>query len=243
MRRLRILGVEDDVIIAETLKEILKALDYEAVDIVNSASGALAVLETDVEIDLVLLDIQLKGDRDGVELAAMIDERYDLPYIFTTAFADPETIARAKKTSPYGYLVKPYGIKDLHAAIEVALGNFKILQEANILKDQNQFNHDGFFVKVDSRLIRLREDDIMWIEAKGDYAIFKTKEKSYIVHSTMKNIEDKLASKGFFKIHRSYIVNLNKVMDIQDSNLVVGNQVIPVSRRKKDGLLKQIRLL
>ncbi len=243
MNNLKILIVEDEMMIAESLQEILENLNYQVTGIANSAKMAMELL-ADQQPDLITLDIQIKGDQDGIELAEMIQKKYDLPYIYTSAFADEKTIARAKDTSPYGYLVKPYGIKDIHAAVEVATMNFKKLQNSQIMMTQSNGVKDGnLFIKVDSRRVRLQEEEIMWVEAKGDYVIFKTEPKSFIVHSTMKNVELKLDSERFLKVHRSYIVNLDRIVDIEDSNLLIKDKVIPVSRSNKEQLMKRIQLL
>ncbi len=243
MNNLKILIVEDEIMIAESLKEILENLNYVVTGIANSADEALTLLANE-KPDLVTLDIQIKGDKDGIQLAEQIQSKYDIPYIYTSAFADEKTIARAKDTSPYGYLVKPYGIRDIHAAVEVAIMNFQKLQKNQIAMNQSNGVKDGnLFIKVDSRLVRLNEEDIMWVEAKGDYVIFKTEPKSFIVHSTMKNVELKLDAERFLKVHRSYIVNLDRIIDIEDSNLLIKDKVIPVSRSNKEQLMKRIQLL
>ncbi len=238
-----ILIVEDDPSIASSLHEILECLNHQVAGLAESADKAMKLLqEREGEVDIALLDIQLKGEKDGIGLAADIQSAYNIPYIFTTAFADPTTLKRASETSPFGYIVKPYGMKDIHAALEIAMSNFKKVkalktEEGSIMEN----NH--LYVKVDSRLIRILDEDIYYVEAKGDYAVFNTKDKGYIVHSTMKNIETKLNKKRFLKVHRSFIVNLEKIVDIEDYNLLIKNKVIPVSRANRESLMQKINLI
>ena len=99
------------------------------------------------------------------------------------------------------------------------------------------------FIKTDSRLVKLKDEDILFIEAKGDYMLFKTREKGHIVHSTMKNVEAKLDPNIFLRIHRSFIINLNEIVDIEDSSVLIEKKVIPISKSYKDGLMKRINLL
>ncbi|MFT6827611.1 MAG: DNA-binding NarL/FixJ family response regulator, partial [Roseivirga sp.] len=120
MAHLKILIVEDDSMISSSLKEILEMLNHEVVGIAEDADTAIDLCNDQVP-DLALLDIQIGGDIDGVDLAEIINDQFNIPFIFTTAFADNATIARAKERTPYGYLVKPYGIEDINAAIEVAM--------------------------------------------------------------------------------------------------------------------------
>ena len=234
-----ILIVEDDSEIAESLSDMLELLGHEAVGVAASYDEALSYLGNQ-EIDLILLDIQLKGDKTGIDVAEQIGDKF--PYIFTTAFADDETVKKASEMGPYGYIVKPYGMKDINPAIEVAISNF---QKNKILEtDQADFfNNNHLFIKANSRLIRIEDDDILFIEAKGDYALFKTKEKGYIVHTTLKNVMEKMNPQRFLKVHRSYVINLDKIKDIEDSSIQIEDKIIPVSRQHKPELMSRIDLI
>jgi signal transduction histidine kinase len=115
-----ILIVEDERIVARDIEKRLKKLGYHVVGAV--ASGEDAIRQARLALpDLVLMDIQLKGHLDGVQTAEQIHTDLDIPVIFLTAYADEETLQRAKVTEPFGYIVKPFDERDLHAAIEVAL--------------------------------------------------------------------------------------------------------------------------
>ncbi len=241
MGKIRILIVEDDATIAETLTEMLDFLGHEVVSVAESVDNALAILD-DQEVDLALVDIQLSGHKNGIDLGKELSMYHNIPYVFTTAYSDSDTIKEASSMNPYGYLVKPYGKKDLHAAIEVAISNFRNNQH-NHHEQKPSVSDTGIFVRVDSKLVRLNYDDLMYVEAKGDYVVFHTQVKNYIVHSTIKNLESFLDPARFIKVHRSYIVNIEKVMDIDDSNLEVDGTIIPVSRRQKSHLLSNIKLL
>ena len=101
----------------------------------------------------------------------------------------------------------------------------------------------SIFLKVDYKLIRVIIEDILYIEAKGDYALFKTEAKGYIVHTTMKRVTERLEDYNFTKVHRSYVVNVSKIVDIEESNLLIQNKVIPISRANKENLIKKLNLL
>ncbi len=240
MESRKILIVEDESPIAESLNEILEVLEHEVVGIASSYEEAIDLLKGS-KPDLVLLDIQLKGDKTGLDVAETINEQFSVPYIFTTAFADKDTIEQASELGPYGYIVKPYGMKDINPAIEIALSNFNSAKE--IQSDQANFLSNHLYIKANSKLIRLEDDDIMYIEAKGDYALFKTNDKGYIVHSTIKNVATKMNPQKFLKVHRSYIVNLDKIKDIEDSSIQIEEKIIPVSRQHKPDLMKRIDLI
>ncbi len=235
----KILIVEDDPQIAESLSDIIEILDHEVVEIVDNFDDAIAQFKSK-EIDLALLDIQLKGAKSGIDIAEQIKNEYKVPFIFTTAYADKETIKKASEHSPYGYIVKPYGMKDINAGIEVAIQNHKAFGQPSGDSEEGVFNSESLFIKANSRIVRVNIDDILYIEAKGDYALFKTVEKGYIVHTTFKNVEDKLNGNRFVKVHRSYIVNVEKIVDIEENNLLIENQVIPISRGQKPILMSKL---
>ncbi len=117
---IRILIVEDEAILAEDLRESLERQSYRVIDVVDNAAAALAVVQAQ-QPDLTMMDIHLAGEDDGISVAAQIREQFDIPIIFLTAHSDHATLDRAKQTSPYGYLVKPFEEQELRAAIETAI--------------------------------------------------------------------------------------------------------------------------
>jgi PAS domain S-box-containing protein len=116
----RILIVEDEFIVARDLQERLRSLGYAVAGSTGDAAEAIR-LAADVRPDLVLMDIRLRGDEDGVTAADEIQRRYDVPVIYLTAYADDDTLARARVTEPYGYILKPFEERELRTVIEIAL--------------------------------------------------------------------------------------------------------------------------
>lgn len=243
MKALNILIVEDERMIAETLAEIIDLLQHNILGHAISGEQALAILK-EQKPDLVLLDIQLKGQMDGIDVAGVIRDKYKLPFIFTTAFADDETINRARAEGPFGYLVKPYGVNDIKAAIEVAMANYELMQELSDTNPAPAHHENGqIYLKEDKKLVKVREEDILYVEAKGDYMLFKTAKGSHIVLSTMSNVSQKLNPILFLQVHRSFLINLNHIMDIEDTTLVIDKKVIPISRAKRKELLSRIKTI
>lgn len=240
---LNILIVEDDPLISESLKDILRILNHRITGIADNADSAIEICNSTLP-DLALLDIQISGDLNGVELAEILRDQFDIPFIFMTAYADNDTINKAKEKGPFGYLVKPYGLKEVNATIQIAMASYDRLKKAEKIKiNFSPIIDNSFFIKVDSSLIKLKLNDILYIEAKGDYSLFKTKTKGYLVQTTMKYVENRLNQFRFQKTHRSFIVNLEKIEDIKEFNLVIEDKVIPISRSQKEQLLKKINLL
>lgn len=126
----RILVVEDEHIVAMGIKKMLKSLDYTVTGIASSGEEAISKAESTFP-DLVLMDIMLKGDMDGVEAAEAIRNISKIPIIYLTAYSDSKILQRAKKTEPYGYIVKPFDEKDLHSSIEMALYKHSIEKGIN----------------------------------------------------------------------------------------------------------------
>ncbi|MDD2439453.1 MAG: response regulator [Methanosarcinaceae archaeon] len=116
----RILVVEDEHIVAMGIKKMLKSLGYKVTGIASSGEEAISKAESTFP-DLVLMDIMLKGNIDGIEAAEAIKNIADIPIIYLTAYSDGKVLERAKKTGPYGYIVKPFDENDLHSSIEMAL--------------------------------------------------------------------------------------------------------------------------
>ena len=125
MTTTRILLVEDESIVAIDIGNRLTRLGYEVTAIAASGEDAINQAQQ-TNPDLVLMDIKLKGDMDGIEAAAIIRARHDTPVVYLTAYADELTLQRAKITTPHGYLLKPYEERELHTIIEIALYKHRI---------------------------------------------------------------------------------------------------------------------
>ena len=197
------------------------------------------------------MDIMLKGDINGIEASTRIKESYNIPVIFLTAYADENTLSKAKVTEPYAYIIKPFKEIDLHTSIEMAF--YKHSKELEILKErdmlynivENKESKEFIFVKSKSRLIKLNTKDIFFIEALKDYVVINTINKRYTIHSTMKDIERKMPQEFFLRVHRSYIVRLDKIAQIEQPNLILeeNNKIIPIGGSYKEELIKRINLI
>jgi DNA-binding LytR/AlgR family response regulator len=173
--------------------------------------------------------------------------------VFLTAYADESTLAKAKITEPYGYILKPFKEIDLHSTIEMTIYKHKkdssLLKERNFLyslvenKDENA--NDILFVKANTRLVKVMLKDIYFIEALKDYVTINTQYARYTVHSTMKDIEKKLGTVNFARVHRSFIARLDKIASIDSQNLILENdkKTIPVGGSYRDELMTKLNLL
>lgn len=119
-KKIKILLVEDELIIADYMQECLQQFGYEVTGICISYNEAIEALSNAVP-DIVLMDISLKGEKSGIDLAVFINREFQLPFVYITSHSDKATIDKAKQTLPYAYLIKPFSENDLYAAIETAL--------------------------------------------------------------------------------------------------------------------------
>ncbi|MBN1432650.1 MAG: response regulator [Methanomicrobiaceae archaeon] len=124
----KILVVEDEVMVAMTLEDTLEALGYEVVGTADNGGDAVR-LAIEKEPDLILMDIRIRGDIDGIEAAERIAETLDIPVVFLTAHSDEQTLMRALKTQPYGFLIKPFRERELYSNIEMAIHKHRVLKK------------------------------------------------------------------------------------------------------------------
>ncbi len=193
--------------------------------------------------DLVLLDIQLDGDKDGVELAEYIRKNYDMPIIFLTANSDAATVERVKKVAPDSFLTKPFNRNGLVLSIEIALTNFNQRRVPGVPKnDDNYIVKDALFIKDGQYFHKVRFDDVLYIESEGPYVTFYTEAKKFLVRGSIPQYLEKINSKKFFRVHRSYAVNLDKVDLINTTFLKIKETEIPVAKNSRDELLSLINI-
>jgi DNA-binding LytR/AlgR family response regulator len=197
------------------------------------------------------MDIMLKGEITGIQAAEEIKKNIDIPVIYLTAYADEATLAKAKITEPHGYILKPFKEIDLHTSIEMAIHKHKkeveLKVENELLRSLSNYksNADYLFVKHQSRLVKLNMSDIYYVEALKDYVQVNTRDARYTIHATMKDVEKKLPLRVFQRIHRSFIVNMDKIEAISGGNIVMNDtqKEIPVGGNYRDELGERINVL
>ena len=249
MSKINILVVEDESIVSKDIQYSLNKLGYNIVG--SSATGEKAIeIAKEEHPDLVLMDIMLKGPMNGIETAEIIKSELSIPVIFLTAYADESTLSKAKITEPYGYIIKPFKEIDLRTSIEMAI--YKHAKERELIKERDllysivenkEVSNDFIFVKSNSRLVKLNTSEIFYIEALKDYVVIHTIGTRYTIHSTMKDIESKMGIADFIRVHRSFIVRLDKIATIEFPNLTLENdkKVIPIGGSFRDDLNNRIK--
>ncbi len=240
---IRILIVEDNVIIADDMQSMLEEIGYEIVDNVIVYEQAEEVLRTK-EVDLVLIDIILASDKTGIDLGKHIRENYDIPFIFVTSNSDRATVENAKTVKPNGYLVKPFEQQDLYTSIEIALSNF-IYSEGkqnssssdSEVAMSNSILKDSIFVKKQHLYYRIQFGDILFIKADNVYLEVNTVDKKFLVRSPLKDYLEKLPKNKFYRAHKSYIVNVDYIDAINSKDIMINNNLIPISKEFKEFII------
>lgn len=217
MYNLKILIVEDEVLIAEDLKDILLSFGVQYIEMAHDKAGALEALEA-FDPDVVLLDIRMEKETDGIEIGEHISKNYQKPFIFITAHSDVEMIKRIVKTKPLAYITKPIKKSDLFASISLGLEHLKQSAGANLkIKD-------GFSTLV------IPTESILYIESEGNYINIYCDEKRHVSRQSLDSVAGELSGEQFFRIHRSYLVNVAKVKSYSKKEVVLGDITLPVSR-------------
>jgi len=209
--------------------------ELNVVDEFPNAIEAIKFLNSN-EIDIVFLDIHMPTF-SGFDFIQTLKNPPDI--ILTTS--DPNLALEAFEfESVVDYLVKPIQQERFEKAIH------KVSRFHTTAPNSSSSEATGdkeLYVNVDRRLVKIDFDDINVIEAKGDYILIKTNDKRHIVHSTLKKIEEKLPTDKFLKVHRSYMINLSKIIDIEDNSVLIKRDIIPVSRSNRAELMKRLNLL
>ena len=222
---------------------IIKTLcnEVDGLHISGEFSNAMQAMKflNENTVDLIFLDIHMPNF-SGLDF---IKSLKNPPKIILTTSDTKFALEAFEYDFILDYLVKPIKLPRFIKAIEKVnkkeiSSNFTDSQVNNTPDIENDF-----YINIDRRLIKIDLPSIYLIEAKGDYIKIKTENQDYTVHSTLKKIEEKLPESLFLKIHRSYIINLKKIVDIEDNSVLIKKDVIPVSRSKRPELMKRLDLL
>jgi DNA-binding LytR/AlgR family response regulator len=244
MKSVRVLIVEDEPIIAADLEDRLLELGYDVAPPCVSGAAVLQFLQHE-SVDLILMDIQLEGDMDGIETAQNILKTNTIPIIYLTSNADDATFARAKNTRPAAFLSKPFRGKDLIHAIELAISTAASQRTipAETTTDASAYLFkDRLFIKVKDRMVRLFLSEIFWLEADDYYCKLVTKDKEFLITQTLKQMSESLSAiPAFMRVHRSYIVNLAHVEEIGDLFVSINKKHIPLNKSSKDEITLRLQ--
>lgn len=244
MAELKIGIVEDELVIARTIVGTLEELGYAHCGPAISYTEAFEMLDTD-KPDLILLDIQLAGRKDGFDVAERLNETYKVPFIFLTANSDFETIDRAKKVKPHAYIVKPFTKEELYAAIEIAFHNFTATHSGAKAERAASPNLKNFIFVKDGYVFRkIFFDELFYLESEANYVLLHlSSQKKVMVRSTINDFMEQLEPGRFVRIHRRFAVNTHFIEDIFPNELSANGEKLPIGKSYREELLRALGIM
>lgn len=249
MRKALIAIVEDEPIISETIRRMLTAMDYQTTKTASKYSEAIDIIETQ-QPDLVILDINLQGQLDGIELAGLIKRNFKIPFILISAFSDKSLLNRMADLKPAGFLTKPFTKEQLFSSVELALmqsaaGTGNTVATSNELTGEEKEDTESgvIFLKDGNRFHKLFTHQIAYIESDANYISVHLTDKSKILsRTTLNDFYQQLDRSIFIRIHRCYIVNRLVIKSIGNNEVILQEDSIPLSKTYKEDLYAKMGL-
>ena len=225
--------VDDDALVRLDLENKIGQNPF--LNLIGSCSSASEATKCimDQQVDLMILDVMMPG-MNGLELMKALEA--ERPQVILVS-SNKDFAAEAFDFDVTDFLVKPVSNERFLRAIVKA----RRLHEGRAgiaLHDDNYV-----FIKANARLVKIDIRDILFVEALSDYVTINTANNKYTIHSTMKGIETTLPEKYFYRIHNSYIIRLDRISEIDDNCVIIGQKLIPVSRSRIKGLMQKLKLL
>lgn len=224
--------VDDDELSAMTLKRLIMRVSTISCDgVFTSSKFALEYINKN-DLDLIFLDVEMP-DLSGPELLMALKK--SIPLVIIISSHKKYALDSYKLDALY-FLSKPIDKSEFNKAILRAKEAHE--RQSNILED-----HNCFFLKKNQKLIKINKQDILYVEALRDYVILHTNSVNHIVHTSMKSIEHRLSKKEFMRVHRSYIVKIDCIEDIEDYVISIGEKLIPIGKSYKKSTLERLNII
>ncbi|EAR02318.1 LytR/AlgR family response regulator transcription factor [Maribacter sp. HTCC2170] len=230
--------VDDETAARAIVKQLCsKVPELDVIEEFDNAIDAMKFLNQHI-IDIVFLDIHMPGF-SGVDFVQTLKES---PRIVLTTSDTNFAIEAYQYESIVDYLVKPITLERFEISMQ-KIRKAMAKRTQTLETAGGSSTGEDLYINIDRRLIKLKFNEILCIEAKGDYIDIKTEKELYHVHTTLKKIKEKLPDKTFLQIHRSYIINFTKIIDIEDNSVLIEKNVIPISRSNRPELMRRLNLL
>lgn len=232
---MKILLVEDEELYVDEVEMLLDMLGYDLVGVFDRSDHVLSAVE-EHQPDVVLMDVHIRGNYDGIEVAQMILDQYQVPIIFITSLKDDMTFRRASRVGATNFIIKPFDSTQLKRAIQLAIPHVE--KKPNDQAPQTAH----FFARRNDDLEKVVFSDIIYIKADVPYCDLYTADKKYVIESSLVKFMEQLPEGDFLQVHRAYVVNIDKVqsINIKENTLNMGNAVIPISRRNMPIVLEKL---
>ncbi len=222
---------DNDIALLATQQCVAKAEKVQLLGAFNDALQALSYIASN-PVDLIFLDIEMP-ELNGIEFIKAMKQPHPM-IILTTSH--PQFALEAYENNVLDYLVKPITLPRFLNAVSKAQALF---EKHNIDKIENNI----IFIKKGTVIVKVNKSDVLWIEGLGDYVTLNTEKEKYVVHSTMHNIEQKFASGEFMRVHRSFIIRIDKINNIEDNCISYFDKFIPIGKTYKDSVYKRLNMI
>jgi two-component system, response regulator PdtaR len=254
--KIQVMIVEDESIVAMDLAAGLEQDGYHVTGIADNYEEAISLF-SEAPPDILLMDINIQGSKDGVVTATALMKIRQVPLIYLTAFTDAQTVERVKHTNPSAFLTKPYNLDNVRIAIDLALHHFaeakpsantgKVLpmqQSSAKRSDKEHFLQlrDHIFIKQNYRFVKFRLSEILFIEADNNYVHIQTPMQKFAVRLALSDLLDKLEFQRLIRVHRSYAVNLDEISSFDEHLIRIGNHEVPIGRNYRQEFMDQFNL-
>jgi two-component system response regulator LytT len=225
----KILIVEDEVLIAGQLKKYLEVAGHSCCGHATSYEEADILLRSE-KPDLVLLDIQLYGERNGIDLAQLINKEFRIPFIYLTSHFERSTLEDAKSTYPAGYLTKPYQPETLITTLEIGLFN-----HSSSIDDQKEVR-----IMEGKKTHLFKTEEILFMESDHVYTRVVLNDREILIRKSLNDISATFAGNNFLRVHRSFLVNIRHIKQINSAYIVINSKRIPIGKTFRLDVLKII---
>ena len=222
---------DNDIALLATQQCVAKAEKVQLLGAFNDALQALSYIASN-PVDLIFLDIEMP-ELNGIEFIKAMKQPHPM-IILTTSH--PQFALEAYENNVLDYLVKPITLPRFLNAVSKAQALF---EKHNIDKIENNI----IFIKKGNVIVKVNKSDVLWIEGLGDYVTLNTEKEKYVVHSTMHNIEQKFASGEFMRVHRSFIIRIDKINNIEDNCISYFDKFIPIGKTYKESVYKRLNMI
>ena len=238
----KILIVEDEILVATDIEESLESLGYEVQTSVATGLDAIAEVEKALP-ELILMDINLKGDMTGIEAAKTISQNHNVPIIYLTANADISTINQAKVALPYGYIIKPFTDKDLQTNIEIAL--FKFENDMKLKMESEQFNtffdlkdheKNQMIIHGTKGLEKINIDEVYFLERNNEQSIIHLFDEEIVSNKNLEEMIEFFPKNKFIQVSNQFVINASKVFVVKYPEVIIADKmsVITVDADRKN---------
>ncbi len=231
----KILIVEDELLVATDIEESIECLGYTVQKSVDTGLKAIEEVEKELP-DLVLMDINLKGEMNGIEAATMITQKHDVPIIYLTANADISTVNKAKVALPYGYIIKPFTDKDLQTNIEIAI--FKFGNDLKLKFESEQFNtffdlkdhaKNQIIVHANQGLEKINIDEVYFIEKDGGQTIIHLIDEEVVTDKSFSELIEFFPKNKFIQVSTQFVINSSRVFAVKYPEVIIADKMTVIS--------------